>query len=172
MGASSLLDLLARLPESSAQNKLQCNCKVVHRTTMHSSGSQQHECFGFVWLARWSFLLPIIGVISICFVINSAQIERDFNFTAAFAIMHRLARRAGDTSPSNIETMSSQEEKAKNPMRQLKIDKMIINCCVGESGDRLTRAAKVLEQLTDKKPVYSKGTAVDHFKAHLIASFI
>jgi hypothetical protein len=53
--------------------------------------------------------------------------------------------------------MSSAEEKAKNPMRQLQIDKLIINCCVGESGDRLTRAAKVLEQLTDKKPVYSKG---------------
>ena len=49
------------------------------------------------------------------------------------------------------------EDKMKNPMRELKIDKMIINCCVGESGDRLTRAAKVLEQLTDKKPVYSKG---------------
>jgi ribosomal protein L5 len=42
-------------------------------------------------------------------------------------------------------------------MKQLKIDKLIINCCVGESGDRLTRAAKVLEQLTDKKPVYSKA---------------
>ena len=51
----------------------------------------------------------------------------------------------------------SAEEKAKNPMRELKIDKLIINCSVGESGDRLTRAAKVLEQLTDKKPVYSKG---------------
>jgi ribosomal protein L5 len=52
----------------------------------------------------------------------------------------------------------SAEDKLKNPMRQLKIDKLIINCSVGESGDRLTRAAKVLEQLTDKKPVYSKGT--------------
>jgi large subunit ribosomal protein L11e len=53
--------------------------------------------------------------------------------------------------------MPSAEEKAANPMRQLKVDKLVINCCVGESGDRLTRAAKVLEQLTDKKPVYSKA---------------
>ena len=60
--------------------------------------------------------------------------------------------------------MSSAEEKAKNPMRQLKVDKLIINCCVGESGDRLTRAAKVLEQLTDKKPVFSKGKPIYYFE--------
>jgi large subunit ribosomal protein L11e len=52
----------------------------------------------------------------------------------------------------------SAEDKSKNPMKALKVDKLIINCSVGESGDKLTRAAKVLEQLTDKKPVYSKGT--------------
>ncbi|XP_023913441.1 uncharacterized protein LOC112025018 [Quercus suber] len=28
---------------------------------------------------------------------------------------------------------------------------------IGESGDRLTRAAKVLEQLSDQNPVFSKG---------------
>jgi large subunit ribosomal protein L11e len=46
---------------------------------------------------------------------------------------------------------------AENPNKALVVDKLIINCCVGESGDRLTRGAKVLEQLTDRKPVYSKA---------------
>merc|ERR1711911_277645 len=48
-------------------------------------------------------------------------------------------------------------DKSKNIMRDLRIRKLCLNICVGESGDRLTRAAKVLEQLTGQQPVFSKA---------------
>lgn len=61
--------------------------------------------------------------------------------------------------PSTTELLqeTAAATKSNNVMRQLKIVKLCVSICVGESGDRLTRAAKVLEQLTGQSPVYSKA---------------
>lgn len=49
------------------------------------------------------------------------------------------------------------EVKKTNPMREIKLEKLCLNICVGKSDDTLNKAAKVLEQLTGQKPVFSKA---------------
>lgn len=67
-----------------------------------------------------------------------------------------INRKSSNVSDGDC-VQQDQGEKKENPMKELRIRKLCLNICVGESGDRLTRAAKVLEQLTGQTPVFSKG---------------
>ena len=53
--------------------------------------------------------------------------------------------------------MADKEKSKLDVMRELRFCKLCLNICVGESGDRLTRASKVFEQLTGQTPVFSKA---------------
>eukprot|EP00353_Schmidingerella_taraikaensis_P002819 CAMPEP_0185582048 /NCGR_PEP_ID=MMETSP0434-20130131/19683_1 /TAXON_ID=626734 ORGANISM="Favella taraikaensis, Strain Fe Narragansett Bay" /NCGR_SAMPLE_ID=MMETSP0434 /ASSEMBLY_ACC=CAM_ASM_000379 /LENGTH=170 /DNA_ID=CAMNT_0028200747 /DNA_START=31 /DNA_END=543 /DNA_ORIENTATION=+ len=46
---------------------------------------------------------------------------------------------------------------AVNPMKEIYVEKLILNIAVGEAGDRVTFAARVLEQLSGQKPLRSKA---------------
>ena len=51
----------------------------------------------------------------------------------------------------------AEAEAKQNVMKDICLKKLVVNICVGESGDKLTRAAKVVEQLTGQQPVSSKA---------------
>ncbi len=44
-----------------------------------------------------------------------------------------------------------------HPMRAVKLGKVVVNLCLGESGERLQKAAEVLEKLTGQTPSFRKA---------------
>ncbi len=52
---------------------------------------------------------------------------------------------------------SSKPSEASNPMRDVRISKVTVNIGVGEGGEKLQKAEKVLQKLTGAKPVRTVG---------------
>ena len=55
-------------------------------------------------------------------------------------------------------TYFSVEGQLENPTRAIKVEKLVLNICLGESDDRLVRVVKVLQQLTEQSLVSFKAT--------------
>ena len=53
--------------------------------------------------------------------------------------------------------MEKAKKKEDNKMREIMIEKLVLNIAVGKSGDELTKASKVLQDLTNQKPVLSRA---------------
>ena len=56
-------------------------------------------------------------------------------------------------------------------MRNIRVEKLVINICVGESGDAVSKAARVLQQISGQEPVYGKGMWLSGFELLMISSF-
>ena len=49
------------------------------------------------------------------------------------------------------------KEWQEHPMRMPRVEKVVINCCVGRSGDPLVKASKIIEKLTGQKPAIRRA---------------
>ena len=51
----------------------------------------------------------------------------------------------------------AERSKDDNPMRRIEIDKVVVNLSVGEAGDKIQKAFKVLKDLSGQEPVMNKA---------------
>ena len=56
-------------------------------------------------------------------------------------------------------------------MRNIRVEKLVINICVGESGDAVSKAARVLQQISGQEPIYGKGREYWPEDSNAIARF-
>ena len=56
-----------------------------------------------------------------------------------------------------VEERREEKTERQNPMQRPRIEKVVINCCVGEAGPRLEKAEQILVSLVDQKPEVRKA---------------
>ncbi len=64
-------------------------------------------------------------------------------------------------SPASAAPRASAGKPEGNPMRALRVQKIVVNIGVGEAGERRTKAEKVLSMITKQKPVATRAKSTN-----------
>jgi large subunit ribosomal protein L11e len=79
------------------------------------------------------------------------KVKKEKPGAARRSIIHKIMLK----KPLTRKAIQARNKDKSASMRRISIEKLVVNICVGESGDKLTKAARVLKELTDQEPVFS-----------------